>query len=224
MTIRRNNALAPAPTRSEKAMRKALDGRRTLARAKTRSGFDRRVAELDGEAELAEATAMVQPPANVLRASREVTPAYKQGEAVTAERQKMLDTLAEPSVIAVEASEQRMTEAIHAGVLPMAMDAAESARCANSLETMVSHQAATAHVAAMRLATMAMGESPLNPIERARLANAAARLMEATQGALLALNKVRSGGRQTVLVQYVQVTDNSKAVIAGELHQGSQGG
>ena len=52
-------------------------------------------------------------------------------------------------------------------------------------------------------------------MEKARLLNAGARLMKAFQDGLLVLNKVRTGGKQTVLVQHVQVSDGGQAVVSG---------
>jgi hypothetical protein len=39
--------------------------------------------------------------------------------------------------------------------------------------------------------------------------------MKVFQDGLLALNKIRTGGRQTVLVQHVQVSDGGQAVVSG---------
>ena len=52
------------------------------------------------------------------------------------------------------------------------------------------------------------------PVEAARLTNAAAPIMDAYQTAFLDLQKVRTGGKQTVVVQHVQVSDGGQAVIA----------
>jgi len=45
--------------------------------------------------------------------------------------------------------------------------------------------------------------------------NAASRLMQTYQQAALTLAKMRSGGKQTVVVQDVHVNEGGKAVIAG---------
>jgi hypothetical protein len=56
-------------------------------------------------------------------------------------------------------------------------------------------------------------------IEACRLANASARMMGAFQDGLLALDRVRRGGRQTVKVvhvhQQVAVGPGGRAVVAG---------
>jgi hypothetical protein len=58
-------------------------------------------------------------------------------------------------------------------------------------------------------------ELPL--VEVARLSNAAARMMQIFQEGLLVLQKLRTGGKQTVVVQHVQVSDGGQAVIAGSV-------
>jgi hypothetical protein len=55
------------------------------------------------------------------------------------------------------------------------------------------------------------------PIEMARLSNAAARMMQVYQEAFLTLQRIRTGGKQTVVVQHVQVSQGGQAVIAGRL-------
>lgn len=50
------------------------------------------------------------------------------------------------------------------------------------------------------------------PVEAARLVNSAARLMQVYQEGLLALFRIRRGGKQTVVVQHVQVSSGGQAV------------
>ncbi len=135
----------------------------------------------------------------------------------------MLSTLEDPNMISVEASEQRMEAALGAGVLQAALDAAGSAQTKNSLETMLCHQMAGAHHTAMKL--LAGASNPRLPsVEQARLTNAAARMMQVYQEALLALQRFRTGGKQTVVVQYVQIANGGQAVVAGKLGRGPGGG
>ena len=133
------------------------------------------------------------------------------------------DTLKHPNMIAVDASEERLKAASNAGVLEAAVDAAKSARAENSLEKMLCHQMAAAHHAAMKL--IARGtDSRMPPVEMARLTNAAARMMDTYQSALLTLQKIRTGGKQTVVVQHVQVSEGGQAVIAGSMKNGGRAG
>src|SRR5260221_523332 len=51
-------------------------------------------------------------------------------------------------------------------------------------------------------------------VEAARLANAAARMMDAFQKGTLTLDRLRRGGRQVVTVQHVNVEAGGQAVVA----------
>jgi hypothetical protein len=103
----------------------------------------------------------------------------------------------------------------------LAVDAAESAQAGNSLEKMLCHQMAAAHHAAMRLVTR-VGNGSQFIVEEARVSNAAARMMQAYQEAFLTLQKIRAGGKQTFVVQHVQVSDGRQAVIAGSVKGGGR--
>jgi len=144
------------------------------------------------------------------------------GEAVTPEFRLdfLVDRLQnEPTMINVIASERRLDLAacVWSGTAEMAVDAAESFQAANSLEKMLCHQLAAAHVAAMRLIMSSLKSAPLPLVEMARLSNASARMMQVYQEGLLTLQKIRTGGKQTVVVQHVQVSDGGQAVIAGRI-------
>ena len=49
-------------------------------------------------------------------------------------------------------------------------------------------------------------------IEAGRLLNASARMMDSYQHGMLTIQKVRSGGQQTVVVQHVNVGDGGRAM------------
>ena len=121
-------------------------------------------------------------------------------------------------MIGVMASEHRVELAACVGprVAESAIDAAQTAQAANSLEKMVCHQMAAAHRAAMKLMSMTLNDT-LPPVEVARLSNATARMMQVYQEGLLTLHRIRTGGRQTVVVQHVQVSDGGQAVVAGNV-------
>jgi hypothetical protein len=123
-------------------------------------------------------------------------------------------------MINVIASELRLDLAacVRSCAAELAVDAAESVRAANSLEKMLCHQMAAAHCAAMKLTADSL-DARL-PVEMARLSNAAARMMQVFQEGLLTLQKIRTGGKQTVVVQHVQVSDGGQAVIAGSMASG----
>ena len=54
-------------------------------------------------------------------------------------------------------------------------------------------------------------------IEAGRMMNASARMMESFQHGLLTIQKVRSGGWQTVVVQHVNVGEGGQAMVAGQV-------
>jgi hypothetical protein len=56
----------------------------------------------------------------------------------------------------------------------------------------------------------------------ARLSNASARMIQVYQEGLLTLQKLRTGGKQTVVVQHVQVGEGGQAVIAGNMKAGGE--
>jgi hypothetical protein len=79
---------------------------------------------------------------------------------------------------------------------------------------------AAAHRAAIKLLDNSLNSSvPLG--EMARLSNASARMMQIFQEALLTLQKLRTGVKQTVVVLHVQVSEDGQAVIASSV--GDQG-
>lgn len=131
--------------------------------------------------------------------------------------------VSEPSMVSIDASIARIDLAERAGVFDLAFDAAETIGAKDAIEQMLAHQMAAAHKSAMTL--LARSAAIRDTVEQARLANAAARLMDAYQKAMLALWKVRTGGRQVVTVQHVQVASGGQAVVAAEFNaQGSRDG
>ncbi|MCL4678108.1 MAG: hypothetical protein KJ017_05870 [Alphaproteobacteria bacterium] len=117
--------------------------------------------------------------------------------------------------INVDASLDRM-ELVHKnGVLNMALDTAEALGAKNGAEQMLAHQMAAVH--RMSLDLMAEAGNTRDPIEKCRLLNTSARLMETYQKGLLTINRLKTGGQQTVTVQHVQVSDGGQAVINGSV-------
>ena len=167
------------------------------------------------------ADAMLKPTGELIAGAGEMV--HLDSDELEESRLILADTLKHPNMIAVDASEERLEAAANAGVLEAAVDAAKSARAENSLEKMLCHQMAAAHHAAMKL--LARGtDSRMPPVEMARLTNAAARMMDTYQSALLTLQKIRTGGKQTVVVQHVQVSEGGQAVIAGSMKNGGRAG
>lgn len=123
------------------------------------------------------------------------------------------NSLKTPDKITLDASLDRVELAYKNGVLNMALDAAESIKAESPIEQMLVHQMASAHRAAFDL--MAEAGNTRDPVEKCRLINTAARLMDTYQKGVLTINKIRTGGQQTVVVQHVQITDGGQAVING---------
>lgn len=151
-------------------------------------------------------------PGRIVAAAGEAVPALGHHE-ITGRRDAMIDTLERPTSIGVVASEQRLELLDNAGVLQAGLDTAQSAGAANSIERMVSHQIAAAHTAARKLlAYLPTSAAALRPIggpalaDVARLGNTAARLMEVSVSASLALQRLKGGGTQRVVVQHQQLT------------------
>jgi hypothetical protein len=130
----------------------------------------------------------------------------------------MEDAVREPGYVAIEASIERIGLADRCGAFNLAFDAAESVKAENAFEQMLSHQTAAAHKMSLDLLARAGQQRDFQGI--ASLCNAAARLMDASQKAMLTFHRLRTGGRQTVVVQHVQVSDGGQAVIAGAMHPG----
>jgi hypothetical protein len=166
-----------------------------------------------------EAEDMLKPPETLVKAHGEVVDREDLGDITS----YLVETLESPNMIGVDASEQRMHLAEGAGVLQAAVDTAQSARAGNSLEKMLCHQMAAAHRTAMRLIAYGLNtELPL--VEVARLSNAAARMMQIYQEGLLVLQKLRTGGKQTVVVQHVQVSDGGAGGNCGKREIEPEGG
>jgi hypothetical protein len=148
-----------------------------------------------------------------------------------------------PDLLDAEASQERLGLAREAGALTLALDTAEGMGAASPAEQMIAHQMATAHALGMRLAAKADAfaarkfltyhprgataedeakREQVASIEAARMANASARMMEATARAALTLDRLRNGNRQTVVVQYVTVADGGQAVVAGAVPPGGR--
>jgi len=64
------------------------------------------------------------------------------------------------------------------------------------------------------------GRQQMQSVEAARMAHAAARLLDASQRAALVLERLRNGGRQVVTVQHVTVGPGGQAVVAGAVGRG----
>src|SRR3954463_16662385 len=142
---------------------------------------------------------------------------------------RALDTVENPNYVTADASRGRLDLAQQAGALEEALDAADTIEARDSLERMLAHQLATAHVSAMKLSaemnkqidhalvTRGAGENERATLNATRLAGAVGRLMSTYQQGLVTLQRLRSGGKQTVVVQHVTVNEGGQAVVAGRV-------
>ncbi len=133
------------------------------------------------------------------------------------------DTLKDPDAAALEASIYRIDTLLEAGIFVPAIDAADSISARNSLEKMLVHQITACHDLALKLAPKVMEHR--DTVDQTRTVNAVTKLMRTYQDGMLTLQKLRTGGRQTVVVQHVRVGDGGQAVVAGEVKgRGPAGG
>jgi hypothetical protein len=136
------------------------------------------------------------------------------GEVVPTDKPDIRDTLTAPDAAALDASARRIDLLARMGTdsVALGVDAARSIGAQNSLEKMLAHQLAVAHTAALEAIDNSTFEN--NTVEKARLLNVSARMMESFQKGLLTLQRLRSGGNQTIVVQHVTVTQGGQAIVA----------
>jgi hypothetical protein len=123
----------------------------------------------------------------------------------------MRDTLSNPDLAAVESSETRgrllkMNDAVALGV-----DLAATVKAANTAEKLIAHEVAVAHKVAMEQAMHAANET--DPAMEMKRLQMSARMMAMAQQGLLALQKLKTGGTQNVVVQHVHVEAGGQAVV-----------
>jgi hypothetical protein len=148
-------------------------------------------------------------------------------------------TVRDPHYVTVDANRHRLELAHQAGVLELGLDVAETIEAGNSLEKMLAHQLAATHRVAMKM-TARLNEkvdalSHIIPdrltianvqalnVEACRLAGAISRLTGTFQHGMLTLQRLRTGGRQVVTVQHVNVNQGGQAVVAGHVDSGGRG-
>lgn len=123
-----------------------------------------------------------------------------------------------PDFVTMAASSERIQLASECQAFNLGLDAAETIGAKDATEQMLAHQMAAAHRMAMMMMTKSMQQR--DTVEMARLANTAARLMDTYQKGMLTFNRIRTGGKQVVTVQHVQVQGGGQAVINGSVQTG----
>jgi hypothetical protein len=140
-------------------------------------------------------------------------------EALPALENRSLDgvreTLLDPDTIALDASASRLELLADADAVGLGIDASESIGAQNSLEKMLAHQLAASHRQALRL--MARIDRVDDNLEKLRLSNACARLMQIFQDGIRLIDKIRKGAHQVVVVKHLQISNAAQTVIAGKI-------
>lgn len=212
------------PRRSEEAIKKNIQAEKHLQNAADR---DRQWDGL-GWADRREAERLAKDAQTLLTPLKPVD--VVMGEALPQETKGIeniqawviADTLSDPNEAHVDASHMRAELLLDAACLPLGLDLSDSVQAKNSIEKCLTHQMAACHYMAMELMIKVKNVPDHQAEQAVPLANAAARLMSCFQQAYLALWKVRSGGKQTVVVQHVHVTDGGQAVVAGSMTPGGR--
>jgi hypothetical protein len=150
----------------------------------------------------------------------------------------ILDTLERPDSVAVYASGARLEQLAKVDCVSQGLDMAQTMGAQNSVEKAICHQLAATHGLLMQTAAAAQqmlregvseyGQRSMRREqalqEAARLTGSMTRLANSFQNGLLAIQKLRTGGRQVVTVQHVQVADGGQAVVAGSIGTGGSAG
>lgn len=135
------------------------------------------------------------------------------GEVIKQQAAGMVDTLSQPSIAAVDASNHRTDLLTMVGndVASMALDAANTIKASNSLEKMLAHQMAAIHDAGMRMVHRA--NLIQDPSLAAKTLNCAMKGFSAYQGAVGALRQLRGNQQQHIVVQHVNVGAGGQAMV-----------
>lgn len=144
------------------------------------------------------------------------------GEVVPQGNAELRNTLAEPGLVATDASAERLELIAQVGVdcAAMAMDASDTVTASNSLERMAAHQMAILHKTAMNYAAKAnLQQDPQNAV---KMMNLSIRAIETFQRGLLTFKRLRSSGEQKIVIERVSVEGGGQAVI-GNVRSGGQG-
>ena len=223
-------------TRTETAARKLITASARKREGKLKGQFEdytRDPAYVHGEALEQEALELLVPLA---------APEVRMGEALPEPKTEtalaVRSTLDDPDQAAIDASVDRtkllLSDSLN--VVALGLDAANSINAENSLEKMLAHQMAAAHEASFRMLSKSMtmldrADTWRNPqsqqtatIESARLMNAASRMMITFQRGMQTLQKIRTGGNQTMTVQHVHVGEGAQAHFGPVKTGGKAGG
>lgn len=128
------------------------------------------------------------------------------------------DTLSDPDLAAIESSETRGRLLKMNDVVALGIDVANTIKAGNTAEKLVAHEVAVAHKVSMEQAMRASQES--DPSVELKRLQISARMMSVAQQGLLTLQKLKTGGTQSVVVQHVHVQAGGQAVVAQVQNRG----
>lgn len=135
------------------------------------------------------------------------------GEVISQKSGGIINTLTEPTVAALEASNHRteLLTMLGTDIAAMALDAADTIGAGNSMEKMLAHQMAGLHDATMKMLHRAhlMQDSD----QSVKYVNAAIKASNAYQGGLGTLARMRDDKQQRILVQHVNVSPGGQAIV-----------
>ena len=135
------------------------------------------------------------------------------GEAINPKTAGLVNTLNDPGIAAMEASNHRtdLMASLGNDIAAMALDAADTISAGNSLEKMLAHQMAALHEAGMQMFRRA------NLMEdhgvAAKCMGTAIKACTAYQRGIATLEKMRGDKRQHIVVQHVNVNAGGQAVV-----------
>jgi hypothetical protein len=124
-----------------------------------------------------------------------------------------------PNAITIEASEERLHLIERAGAHSLALDLVQDSKPRDSRERLLAHGEATLHAHAMKL--IAKANEQTDPLEIARLTNAACKCFSTAQEAALVIAKLRGGGSQKFEVRHVHLHSGGQAIV-GNVKAGSR--
>lgn len=144
------------------------------------------------------------------------------GEVVSQEHAGLINTLTEPKVAALEASNHRteLLTMLGTDIAAMALDAADTIEADNSLERMLAHQMAAIHQMSMKMAHRA--NLTADPAVAVKTMNAAMKGFATYQGALSALRHIRGSQHQHIVVQHVNVASGGQAMVGSVSARGGR--
>jgi len=152
----------------------------------------------------------------------DIRPMVACGEVVPQGHAELRDTMAEPGLVALDASAERLALVTQVGIdcAAMALDASETVNASNSLERMAAHQMAVLHRTAMNYAARAnLQQDPQNAV---KMMNLSIRAIETFQRGMLTFKRLRSSGELKIVIERVSVEGGGQAVI-GNVQTGGQG-